>query len=66
MAFYGAIHKECPHIRGGGGEGGEAKLDKCRQGERGWLAKFGRPLGKKILATIFVKFTQKIWQYICI
>ena len=25
---------------------------------RGWLAKCGRPLGEKIIATIFVKFTQ--------
>ena len=50
----------------GGGEGGrgEAKLDKCRQGERGWLAKFGRPLGKKIIGTIFVKFTLIICQYV--
>ena len=28
---------------------------------RWWLAKRGRPLGKKIIATIFVKFTQIIW-----
>ena len=26
----GAIHKGCPHIRG---EGGQAKVDKCGQGE---------------------------------
>ena len=34
---YGAIHKGCPHIRGGGGGGGggggQAKLDRCGQGE---------------------------------
>ena len=37
-------------------------MDKCGQGEgggEGWLAKCGRPLGKKIIATIF-KFTQVI------
>ena len=39
----GAIHTGCPHIRGGGG-GGES-------------GKSGRPLGKKIIATIFLKFT---------
>ena len=29
-----------------------------------WLAKCGRPLGKKFLSNIFVKFTQIIWQYV--
>ena len=44
----------------GEGGGGQAKVDKCGQGEGGWgwLAKCGHPLGKKIIATIFVKFTQ--------
>ena len=32
----------------------------------GWLAKCGRPLGKKVIATIFAKFTQIIWQYVCL
>ena len=29
---HGAIHKGCPHIRG---EGSQAKVDKCGQGEGG-------------------------------
>ena len=33
----------------------------CGQG-RGWLSKCGCPPGKKIIAAIFVKFTQIIWQ----
>ena len=52
------------------GEDGQTKVGKCGQGEgqgeRGWLAKCGSPLGKKIIATIFVEFTQIIWQYVCI
>ena len=50
-----------------GREGGQPKVDKCGQGEGvgGWLAKCGRPLRKKIIAAIF-KFTQIIWQYVCI
>ena len=59
----GAIHKGCLHVRG---EGGQTKVDKCGQEERGWLAKCGRPLGKEIIATVFVKFTQIIWQYVYI
>ena len=39
----GAIYTGCPHIRGGGG-GGES-------------GKSGRPFEKKIITTIFVKFT---------
>ena len=31
----GAIHKGCLHISGGGGEGDQAKVDKCGQGEGG-------------------------------
>ena len=54
----GAIHKGCLHIRGGGRGGGQAKVDRRGQGEWGWLAKCGHPLGKKIIATIFVRFTQ--------
>ena len=50
-------------VRTLGGRGGQAKVDKCGQGEEGWLGKCGSPLGKKIIATIFVKFTQIIWQY---
>ena len=42
----GAIHKGCPHIGRGGGE--SAKVDKCGLGEGAWLAKCGRPLGKKL------------------
>ena len=51
----GAIHKGCPHIRGG--RGVRQKWTNAERG-RGWLAKRGRRLGKKIIATIFVKFTQ--------
>ena len=50
---------------GGGGEGVRQKWTNADRG-RGWLAKCGRPLGKKIIATIFVKLTQIIWQYVCI
>ena len=39
---------------GGGGED-QAKVDKCGRGGA-WLAKCGCPLGKKIVATIFVKY----------
>ena len=46
------------------GGGGQEKVDKCGQGEGGWLAKCGHPLGKKIIAAISVKFTQIIWQYV--
>ena len=38
--------------------GGQTKVDRRGQGEGGWLAKCGRPLGKKNIATIFVRFTQ--------
>ena len=62
---YGAIHKGCPHIREREREGAD-KSGQIKKGEEGWLAKCGRPLGKKIIATIFVKFTQIIWQYVCI
>ena len=44
------------------GGGGHARVNKCRQGE----GVVGRLLGKKIIAIIFVKFTQIIWQYVCI
>ena len=50
----------------GGGEGVQANVDKCGLGEGGWLAKCGRPLGKKNIATIFVKFTQIFWQYVSV
>ena len=60
---FGAIHKGCLHIRGGGGSG---KSGKMLTGGGGWLAKGGRLLGQKIIATIFVKLTQLIWQYVCI
>ena len=54
------------HTVGGRG-GGQTKVEKCGQGEgRRWLAKYGRLIGKKNIATIFVKFTQIIWQYVCI
>ena len=48
--------------------GGRAvrKIGQMRTGGGGWLAKCGRPLGKKIIATIFVKFTQIFWQYVCV
>ena len=50
------------------GEGGSDKSGQMRTGGGGgWLAKSGRLLGKKkIIATIFVKFSQIIWQYVCI
>ena len=51
---------------GGGQKGGSDKSGQMQTGERGWLAKCGRPLGQKIIATIFIKFTQIIWQYVCI
>ena len=44
-------------------EGGQAKVEKCGQGEGEWLAKCGHPLGEKNIAIIFIKFTQIIWQY---
>ena len=59
-----AIHKGRPHIKGGGGVGSD-KSGQTQTG-RGGLAKCGRLLGKKIIATIFVKFTQIILQYVCI
>ena len=47
-----AIHKGCPHITGG--EGGQAKVDKCGQGE-GWVvSQMWTSAWKKIIATIFV------------
>ena len=61
--FKGAIHKGRLHIRGGGVQ---VKVDKCGQGERGWIAKCGHPLGKKNIFTIFANFTQMIWQHVCI
>ena len=33
---------------------------------RSWLAKCGNPFGKKIIATIFVKLTPIICQYVCL
>ena len=48
-----------------GGRVGSDKSGQMRTGGGGWLAKCGRPLGKKIIATIFVKLTQIIWQYVC-
>ena len=43
--LFGAIHKGCPHIR----EGGSGKSGQMRTGGGGgWLAKCGRPLGKKL------------------
>ena len=53
----GAIYKGFPHIWGRGG-GGSGKSGQMQTGGEGWLAKCGFPLGKKIMATIFVKFTQ--------
>ena len=47
----GAIHKACPHIRKG--RAVRQKWTNTDRG-RGWLAKC--PLGKKIMATIFVKY----------
>ena len=50
----GAFHKGYPHIRG------RWVMQKWTNADRGkgWLVKCVRPLGKKIMATIFVKFTQ--------
>ena len=50
--------KDVCTLGGGGRGGGQAKVDRRGQGEGGWLAKCGHPLGKKIIATIFVRFTQ--------
>ena len=46
--------------------GGRAVRQKWINADRGrgWLAKCAGPLGKEIIATIFVKFTQIIWQYV--
>ena len=42
-------------------EEGSGKSGQMRTGGGGgWLAKCGRPLGKKIMATIFVKFTHNL------
>ena len=60
----GASHKRRLHIRRAGG--GSGKSGHMRTGEGGWLAKCGRPLRKKIMATVFVKLTQIIWQHVCI
>ena len=43
----GAIHKGCPHIDEGGEGGGSGKSGQMRTVGGGWLAKCGRPLGKK-------------------
>ena len=43
-------------VRTLGGGGGSGKSGQIRTGGGGWLAKCGRPLGKKNIATIFVKF----------
>ena len=48
------------YVRTLGGEGGSNKGGQMRTGGGGWLAKCGRPLGKKIIATIFVKFTHNL------
>ena len=53
----GLIHKGCSHIRGRGGSGESGPM---QTGGREWFANCGRSLGKKIIATIFVKFTQII------
>ena len=56
---YGVIHKGYPHIMWGRGVRQKGtNVDRGRG--RGWLAKCGRPLGKKIIATIFVKFTHNL------
>ena len=61
----GAIHKGCLHIKGG--RGVRQKWTNTNRGMGGGeVAKCGRLLGKKIIATIFVEFTQIIWQYVCI
>ena len=51
---------------GGGGGGGQAEVDKCGQGEGGMISQMWTSARKKIIATIFVKFTYIIWQYVCI
>ena len=43
------------------GGGGSGKSGQMRQGGGGgWLAKCGCPLGKRIIVTIFVKFTHNL------
>ena len=49
-----------------GGSGGQAKVNKCGKGKGEWLAKCGRPLGKKIIAICEIYSDQIIWQYVCI
>ena len=63
MLEYGVIHKGCPHIRVG--EGGQAKVDKCGHGEE-VISQMWTSAWKEIIATIFVKFIQIIWQYVSI
>ena len=44
----GVIHKGCPHIRvGGGGEGGQAKVDKCGDSGRGVVSQMWTSAWKK-------------------
>ena len=57
--------KDVCTLRGAGGSGKSEQIPTEGGGEW-WLAKCGRLLGKKIIATIFVEFTQIIWQYVCI
>ena len=53
--------KDARTLRGGGeGERGQAKVDKCGEGE-GVVSQTWTSAWKKIIATIFVKFTQIIW-----
>ena len=53
LCISGPSNKGCPHIRS---RGIRQKWTNADSG-RGWLAKCGRLLGKKIIATIFVKLT---------
>ena len=49
------------------GEGGSDKSGQMRTGGGGVVSqKWTSAWKKKIIATIFVKFSQIIWQYVCI
>ena len=60
----GTIHKGRPHIRRGRGLGKSGQMRT--EGGAGVVNQMWKSAWKKNIATIFVKFTQTIWQYVCI
>ena len=64
MFIKGPIHKGCLHISGRG-EGVGKKWANADRGER-VVSQIWTSVWKKIIATILVKFTEIIWQYVCI